>query len=76
MNDALRSTSDFPLAQPHNGIFPTVGSGGEMVTPSVLQQSGTSAIVDWILLELRANVPAGHCAGHPFRPVAPRWQCR
>jgi len=55
MNDALRSTSDFPLAQPHNGIFPTVGSGGEMVTPSVLQQSGTSAIVDWILLELRAK---------------------
>ena len=55
MNDALRSTPNFPLAQPHTGIFTTVGSGGETVAPSVLQQSGTTAIVDWILLELRAK---------------------
>lgn len=55
MTDALRSVGTFPTTEPYSAIFPMVGGGGETVAPSVLQVSGPTAIVDWILVELRSK---------------------
>jgi PKD repeat protein len=53
MNDALRSLPSFPLAQPYNAA-PWSYSGTETVAPAVLAVSGSNAVVDWVLVELRS----------------------
>lgn len=55
MNDGLTS---IPLAQPYTNLgFPHVGS--EVTTAAVLATTGSNAIVDWVLLELRH--PTDNC---------------
>ena len=69
MSDALRlntvnNTADrtkIPLQQPYNtlGFSGVTYNGTETITMSVLNVSGSDAIVDWVLLELRnATNPA------------------
>ncbi|MCC6401534.1 MAG: PKD domain-containing protein [Flavobacteriales bacterium] len=55
MNDALRTLPDFPLTEPYTALGYTFagGGGGESIAPAVLQVSGTNAIVDWVVVELR-----------------------
>ncbi|MEO8067171.1 MAG: metallophosphoesterase family protein [Flavobacteriales bacterium] len=54
MYDSLRVRGYLPLQQPFTGIFPLVGEGGsETIAPSVLAVSGSNAIVDWVLVEVR-----------------------
>jgi hypothetical protein len=55
MRDDLRLAGLVPAAQPYTSIFTAVGGGGESVAPSVLQTAGTTAIVDWVFLELRSK---------------------
>src|SRR5690606_11897713 len=49
MDDNLRSLGLIPAAHPYGALH----SGTETVDPAVLAVSGSDAIVDWILLELR-----------------------
>jgi uncharacterized delta-60 repeat protein len=60
MSDALRTNNLVPTTEPYTLLGATGSSaGGESVAPSVLAVSGSDAIVDWILLELRdAALPA------------------
>jgi hypothetical protein len=52
MNDALRAQPAFPLSQPFTALgFANVMAGS--INASVLTVSGTNAVVDWILVELR-----------------------
>ncbi len=55
MNDALRNLATFPLTEPYTtlGYGHTGGGGGETILPAVLAVTGTDAIVDWVLVELR-----------------------
>lgn len=53
MNDGLRVLASFPLTQPY-GAAPWNYSGTESVAPAVLAVTGSNAIVDWVLVELRA----------------------
>ncbi len=54
MSDALRSASLLPATEPYTGLgYTHVGGGGETVAPSVLTVTGTNAIVDWVVVELR-----------------------
>ncbi|HRP00656.1 MAG TPA: hypothetical protein PLN54_14580, partial [Flavobacteriales bacterium] len=52
MRDPLRVLASFPLAHPYGGAA-FDHPGNETVTPAVLAASGTNAIVDWVLIELR-----------------------
>ncbi len=54
MNDALRGLVTFPTAQPY-GAAPWNYGGAESVSPAVLAVSGTNAVVDWVLVELRSG---------------------
>jgi hypothetical protein len=64
MRDGLRTNGKIPPTQPYNtfaftgvnGAAP-IYTGNETVAPSVLAVTGSAAIVDWILLEIRDNVP-------------------
>jgi len=60
MKDDLRLLGLIPLVEPYTSMgFVQVGGGGETIMTSVLQTTGPSAIVDWVLIELRnANDPA------------------
>ncbi len=54
MHDSLRVKALLPLSEPYTALgFTQVGGGGESVAPAVLSTSGSNAIVDWVLLELR-----------------------
>lgn len=69
MNDKLRTTLDangnpyIPLTEPYTDLklpngtkaFIHLGGGGEQIHPSVLQVTGSNAIVDWVFLELRSK---------------------
>ena len=65
MNDGLRSNGKIPTNQPYNTMVfngSTAYTGTETVVQSVLDATGNNAIVDWVLIELRAaaspsNVP-------------------
>jgi|GEM_PF-1787810 len=58
MNDDLRLLGDIPLSQPYT-VAPFNYNGSETVTQNVLNFTGASAIVDWVLVELRdKNDPA------------------
>ncbi len=70
MDDKLRTKLDddgnryIPLTEPYsnlvltNGTKPFVhlGSGGETIQPSVLEVTGSNAIVDWVFIELRSKL--------------------
>jgi hypothetical protein len=63
MHDSLRVKNLIPLTEPYSSApynkTPIGEPGGEQVSASVLADSGSNAIVDWILLELRsASNPA------------------
>lgn len=57
MRDDLRVMGIIPLSEPYSSApynYPLIGSAGiEVVSPSILNATGDSAIVDWVLLELR-----------------------
>ena len=54
MNGALRSAGFVPLAEPYSGLgYVHVGGGGESTSASVLSISGTTSVVDWVVIELR-----------------------
>ena len=45
---------EIPLSEPYSGIYTHYGSGGgEVIDTSVLLTSGSTAIVDWVFIELR-----------------------
>ena len=55
MNDNLRSLNLIPLSDPYPALgYVHVGGGGATTTSAVLSVSGTNAIVDWILVEIRS----------------------
>gem|GEM_PF-4169797 len=60
MKDDLRSQGLIPTTEPYTGLgFLQIGGGNETVSNAVLALSGSNAIVDWILIELRdKNNPA------------------
>ncbi len=55
MRDDLRVASVIPTAEPYTaaGFTQAGGGGGETILPSVLSVTGSNAIVDWVLVELR-----------------------
>ncbi|MEZ4687324.1 MAG: DUF5011 domain-containing protein [Bacteroidia bacterium] len=54
MTDGLRSNNLVPATEPYSAMgYQFVGGGGETVSSSVLGTTGTNAIVDWIVVELR-----------------------
>jgi hypothetical protein len=55
MRDALRGMASFPLAHPYGGTE-FEHPGNETLAPAVLAVTGSNAIVDWVLVELRAHV--------------------
>ncbi|MCC7501573.1 MAG: PKD domain-containing protein [Flavobacteriales bacterium] len=54
MNDGLRTLGFIPAAHPY-GAAPWNHPGSETVAPAVLAVTGNNAIVDWVLVELRAS---------------------
>ncbi len=55
MNDDLRDKGLVPSAQPYN-VAPWNHAGTETVSGAVLSVTGSNAIVDWVLVELRDAV--------------------
>ncbi len=56
MDDALRANGSLPLTEPYTGLgYAHSGGGGESTTTGVLQRTGSEAIVDWVVVELRSN---------------------
>ncbi len=55
MGDKLRTLGYIPIQEPYSNNPDFTHSGNEQTTSSVLSQSGSNAIVDWILVELRAS---------------------
>lgn len=56
MDDDLRVGNWVPLTEPYTGLgFTHVLGGGESTTTAVLSVTGSNAIVDWVLLELRSG---------------------
>lgn len=54
MNDALRSAGYLPTTEPYGAMGWHVGfGGGETVAASRLSITGDSAVVDWVLVQLR-----------------------
>jgi hypothetical protein len=55
MYDSLRTRGVLPLTEPYTALgFALTGGGGETTTAPVLATTGATAIVDWVLLELRS----------------------
>jgi hypothetical protein len=54
MTDNLRAGNLIPGTEPYTGLgYNHVGGGGETVPASVLATTGSDAIVDWVIVELR-----------------------
>lgn len=61
MNDLLRTVPSFPLIEPYTALgYAHVGGGGESTSPTVLAATGSNAIVDWVVLELRDAADPTH----------------
>ncbi len=57
MTDSLRHKNMIPLNEPYAGLgFLIAGGGGESTTAPVLAATGSNAVVDWVLVELRSIV--------------------
>jgi len=55
MRDDLRAQGLLPTSEPYSALgYSFQGGGGETVSPSVLAPSGPTAIVDWVVVELRS----------------------
>lgn len=55
MNDDLRAKGLLPLQEPYTALgYTMVGGGGETVSAAMFDVEGKNAVVDWVLLELRA----------------------
>jgi hypothetical protein len=55
MSDALRAQGLLPSTEPYSGLgYVHVGGGGETLAPAVLAQTGSDAVVDWVVVELRS----------------------
>ncbi len=53
MNDDVRNAGLIPMSQPYSGV------NGQSTTQSVLSVTGSKAVVDWIVVELRkADAPS------------------
>jgi hypothetical protein len=57
MSDNLRSAGLIPTTEPYSalGFTQAGGGGGEVVNPAVFDVTGSNAIVDWVLVELRSS---------------------
>ena len=56
MLDGLRASGLVPISEPYTALgYPFASGGGESTTVPVLTATGTNAIVDWVLLELRSS---------------------
>jgi hypothetical protein len=57
MRDDLRTQSLIPLTEPYTALGYTHSGdgGGETIAPALLNITGPTAIVDWVLLELRST---------------------
>ena len=54
MHDGLRSNNLIPIIEPYTAMGQQfVGGGGEAMQSGVLATSGSNAIVDWVVIELR-----------------------
>ncbi|MBL0129264.1 MAG: proprotein convertase P-domain-containing protein [Flavobacteriales bacterium] len=69
MSDTLRFSGLLPLTEPYTALgYPHAGGGGgETTTSGVLAVTGSNAIVDWVVVELRnsansSQVLASRCA--------------
>ena len=69
MSDTLRFSGLLPLTEPYTALgYPHAGGGGgEITTSGVLAVTGSNAIVDWVVVELRnsansSQVLASRCA--------------
>lgn len=60
MSDGLRSAGLIPTTEPYSALgYMFTGGGGETTAPAVLANTGSNAIVDWVVLEVRdANTPS------------------
>lgn len=57
MHDSLRTRGLIPAQEPYTSLgFTLVGGGGEQVQTSVLTTAGSTAIVDWVVAELRSAI--------------------
>ncbi|MBK8338914.1 MAG: S8 family serine peptidase [Flavobacteriales bacterium] len=57
MRDDLRSQGLVPAAEPYTALgYTYLNGGGETTTPAVLAVTGSNAIVDWVIVELRTNL--------------------
>ena len=55
MRDDLRTAGLIPATEPFTALgFNHVGGGGEVLSPALLVNTGATAIVDWVLVELRS----------------------
>lgn len=59
MRDDLRSAGLIPLNEPYTGLgYSFLGGGGETTTAGRLATTGSNAVVDWVVVELRnKNLP-------------------
>ncbi|MCB0769207.1 MAG: hypothetical protein KDC00_02245 [Flavobacteriales bacterium] len=54
MHDSLRVAGLIPMTEPFSALgFTQVGGGGETMAAGMLTTTGSTAIVDWVLVELR-----------------------
>ncbi|MDX9751281.1 MAG: hypothetical protein RBT71_09405, partial [Flavobacteriales bacterium] len=60
MHDSLRAHGLVPLTEPYTGLGHAHAGGGgdEATTADVLAATGSSAIVDWVMIELRDKTDA------------------
>jgi len=68
MNDPLRAAGLIPLQQPYSasGYMFTGSHGANSITPPILAATGANAVVDWVVVELRATtLPFSVLASRP-----------
>ncbi|MBL7982015.1 MAG: DUF11 domain-containing protein [Flavobacteriales bacterium] len=61
MHDSLRTLGLLPLVEPYTalGYDHSGDGGGENISPALLNTTGPTAIVDWVVLELRSSATPG-----------------